>query len=82
MLQKNDAEHAIPEPLRSTLRQIADAFVGGDYQLREHPVAGVRPVDTDTAKWMAECISAYGDNLAPLNEQTWEQSIYRWLDGY
>ena len=82
MLQKDDAEHAIPEPLRSTLRQIAEAFVDGDYQLRGRPVAGVRPVDPDTAKRMAECISAYGDNLALVNEQTWEQSIYRWMDGY
>ena len=26
MLQKDDAEHPVPEPLRSTFRQIAGAF--------------------------------------------------------
>jgi hypothetical protein len=34
MLQKDDAEHPVPEPLRSTFRQIAGAFVAGDFQLR------------------------------------------------
>jgi hypothetical protein len=82
MLQKDDAEHAVPEPLRSTFRQIADAFVAGDYQLTEHAVDGVRPIDADTGKWIADSISAYGDKLAPLNEETWNRSIYRWMDGY
>ena len=82
MLQKDDAEHAVPEPLRSTFRQIAGALVAGDYQLREHSIVGVRPVQPDTAKWIAENISAYGDTLAPLSEQTWERSIYRWMDGH
>jgi hypothetical protein len=82
MLQKDDAEHAVPEPLRSTFRQIAEAFVVEDYQLRDHPIAGVRPVEPATAKWIAESISAYGGSLAPLNEQTWERSIYRWMGGY
>jgi len=82
MLQSDDAEHAVPEALRSTFRQIAEAFAAGDYQLRNHPIAGVRPVEPATAKWIAESISGYGDTLAPLNEQTWERSIYRWMDGY
>ena len=82
MLQKDDAEHPVPEPLRSTFRQIADAFVAGDYQLRNHPIASVSPVEPETAKWIAENISAYGETLAPLNEETWERSICRWMDGY
>ena len=82
MLQKDDAEHAVPEPLRSTFRQIVEAFVRGDYQLRKHSIVGVRPVQPDTAKWIAESISAYGDTLAPLSEQTWDRSIYRWMDGH
>lgn len=52
------------------------------YQLREHSIVGVRPVHPDTAKWIAENISAYGDTLAPLSEQTWDRSIYRWMDGH
>lgn len=82
MLPKDDAEHLVPEPLRSMFRQIADAFVAGDYQLQDHPIAGVRPVEPDTAKWIAENILAYGEKLAPLNEQTWERSICRWMDDY
>ena len=82
MLPKDDAEHPVPEPLRSTFRQIADAFVAGDFQLRDHPIAGVRPIDPATAKWIADNISAYGEMLAPLNEETWDRSIYRWMEGY
>jgi hypothetical protein len=82
MLQKDDAEHPVPEPLRSTFRKIADAFVAGDYRLRHHPIASVDPVEPETAKWIAENISAYGEQLAPLSEETWERSIYRWMDGY
>jgi len=25
---------------------------------------------------------AYGEPLAPLNDATWERSVYRWMDGY
>jgi hypothetical protein len=82
MLHKDDSEHAVPESLRPTFRQIADSLVAGDYRLMEHPVDGVRPVDADTAKWIAESVSAYGDKLAPLNEETWKRSIYRWMDGH
>ena len=82
MLQKDDAEHSVPQPLRSTFRQIAEAFVVGDYQLREHPIDGVKPIGADTARWIAESISAYGDELSTLNEQTWERSVYRWMDGH
>ena len=81
-MQKDDAEHPVPEPLRSMFRQIADAFVARDYQLSDHPIAGVRSVDADTAKWIADNVSAYGETLAPLNELVWERSAYRWMDGY
>ena len=82
MLKKDDAEHPIPEPFRSTFQKIANAFSAGDYQLLLHRIAGVKPVDYDTAEWIAENIAAYGETLAPLSEATWERSIYRWMDGY
>lgn len=82
MLQKDDAEHLVPEPLRSSFRLIAKAFVAGDFQLREHPIVGVSPIDSDTAKRIADNISAYGETLAPLSEDIWDRSIYRWMDGY
>lgn len=82
MLTKDDDEHPVTEQLRSTFRQIADAFVAGDFQLSYHQIAGVRPIDSATAKWIADNISAYGDVLAPLNEETWDRSTYRWMEGY
>jgi hypothetical protein len=82
MLMKDDGEHPVPEPLRMTFRKIADAFAAGDFQLREHPIAGVRPIDSDTAERIAGNVAAYGDTLAPLNEETWKRSVYRWMDGY
>jgi hypothetical protein len=33
MLNKEDAEHPIPDPWRSTFRQTVGAFAVGDYQL-------------------------------------------------
>jgi hypothetical protein len=39
---------------------------------RHHPIDGVRPIDPDTAKWIADNVSAYGEALAPLNEENWE----------
>ena len=82
MLLKDDAEHLVPEPLRSSFRQIADAFIAGDFELRDHAIIGVRTIDPDTAKRIADNISAYGETLAPLSEKTWAQSKYRWIDGY
>ena len=81
-MQKDDAEHPLPEPLRSTFRRIADAFVAGDFQLRSHSIVGVKTVSPETARWIADNVSAYGDSLAPLNEETWKRSIYRWMGGY
>ena len=82
MLLKDDAEHPVPVPLRSAFHQIADAFVAGDFQLRSHPIACVRPVSGDTAAWIAQNVSAYGETLAPLSEETWKRSVYLWMDGH
>ena len=82
MLEKDDEEHAIPVEWHTTFAQIVDAFLDGDFQLRHHRIAGVDPIDPSTAEWIADCIGAYGDALAPLNPQTWDGSVYRWLDGY
>ena len=82
ILLKDDDEHPVADQLRSTFRQIADAFIAGDFQLSDHPIAGVRPIESATAKWIADNISAYGDLLAPLNEETWDRSTFRWMEGY
>ena len=82
MLRKDDAEHPLPERWWPTFRRIADAFVGGDYELRRQPVEGVAPVSPSTAEHIAANVSAYGDSLAPLNDAVWQRSVYRWMDGY
>ena len=82
MLLKDDAEHPVPASLRPTFSQIAEALVAGDYQLQSHTVARVRPVSSDTAAWMAGNIQAYGETLGPLCAETWERSVYSWMDGY
>jgi len=82
MLQKDDAEHPVPVSLRATFRQIVGAFAAGDFQLRDRPIGGVRSVEADTAKWIADNVSAYGETLIPLDEQVWERSVYRWMDGH
>lgn len=82
MLEKDDAEHAVPEQWRPTFRKIVDAFVAGDFQLLDHSIDGVSPIDSARASGIAKNISAYGDSLAPLDDDTWQRSVYRWMDGY
>lgn len=82
MLAKDNEEHPIPEPWRSTFRQIANAFAAGDFELREHRIDSVEPIDAATASYIAENIADYGEALAPLNDATWDRSVYRWMDGY
>jgi hypothetical protein len=79
---KDDAEHPIPEAWRASLRQIASAFAAGDFGLRTHQVDGVATVDPATAKHIAKNVAAYGEQLATLNDTTWDFSAYRWMDGY
>ena len=81
MLQKDGLEHPVPDHLRPTFRHIADAFVAGDFRLRRFPVQCVEPVELATAERIANNVAAYGDPLAPLNDATWQSSIYRWMDG-
>lgn len=82
LLSKDDAEHPVPEPWRSTFRQVANAFAAGDLQLSGNAIEDVAPVDEASADFFRESARSYGDDLAPLNDATWERSIYRWMDGY
>jgi hypothetical protein len=82
MLERDDGEHPVPSSLRRRFRDLILAFVSGDFQLASHIVEGVSPIDTDTARSIAGQIAAYGDDLARLDDQVWEGSIYRWMDGY
>ena len=82
MLAKDDVERPVPEQFRSTFQAIADAFVAGDYRLSDRAISTVRAIDSETAAWIAENVEDFGAKLAPLNDATWERSIYLWQDGY
>ncbi|GAA4015477.1 hypothetical protein GCM10022280_12780 [Sphingomonas swuensis] len=82
MLQRDDYEHPVPEPWRSKFKEIACAFATDDFQLRNACVEGVEPVERGIADHIASNVAAYGEPLAPLNDATWERSVYRWMNGY
>jgi len=82
MLQRDDNEHQVPMDWHAPFEQIVSAFLLEDFQLVDHPVDRVKPIDTSTAKSIANNIAAYGAPLARLNPATWERSVYRWMDGY
>lgn len=82
MLLKDEVQHPIPEPMRQLFRQVAAAFAAGDLQLKRHPIEGVAPIPPATAGHIGNCVAAYGDTLVPLNDATWERSIYCWMHGY
>lgn len=82
MALTDDAEHSVPELWRAKFAEIAAALADGDFQLCRSNVDGVDPVGQETADLIAANVTAYGDGLAPLDEATWERSIYRWMGGY
>lgn len=45
-------------------------------------IAGASAIGPSTAKFISDCVIAYGDSLAPLHSSTWEHAIYHWTDGY
>jgi hypothetical protein len=61
---------------------LVSAFVDGDFEPSQHELAGISAIDSDTAKFIAGQVAAYGDDLVPLSEAVWQRSIYRWMDGY
>lgn len=80
MLARDDKEHLIPERLRPRFRQLVAALVAGDFQLADHSLDGIAPIDARLAAFISEQINAYGATLAPLSEEIWERSIYIWDD--
>ncbi len=60
----------------------AENWIAGDYELRNRLIERVAPVDSATAKHIAQNVAAYGDQLAPLNDATWDRAVCRWMDDY
>jgi hypothetical protein len=82
MLARDDDEHPVSPELHATFCKIAAAFAAGDYLLANQAIEGVKAVDASTAERIANSVSAYGDDLAPLHPSIWEHAVYRWMDGY
>jgi hypothetical protein len=82
VLERDDLEHPIPPEWHATFHRIAEAFVERDFTLQDHQIDGVAPIEPATAKFIADNITAYGDNLVSLHPATWEWAVYRWMDGY
>jgi len=82
MLAQDDNEHPVPDELRPRFQQLVAALVAGDFQLSKHSLGGIARIDTDTARFIQGQISAYGAKLAPLSDEVWDRSAYRWMDGH
>jgi hypothetical protein len=82
ILARDDDEHPVPLAFRPIFRRLIDAFVAGDWRLERHSIAGVLPIDAATAKAMEANVRDYGDTLAPLDDATWQRSIYSWTGGH
>lgn len=78
MLARDDKEHPIPEGLRPRSRELVAALVVGDFQLSNHMLDGVAPIDALLADFITQQVTAYGATLAPLSEEVWERSVYVW----
>lgn len=79
-LKRDDDEHPVPDHLRGLFAQVAQAFSEGDFQLLNHHISNVAPIDHATAESVKKNVIAYGDRLAPLDPETWEWSCYRWME--
>lgn len=75
-LKKDDCEHPIPVELRPLFTKIADAFAQTDFELSTIDADCVTLADIGTPGYIASCVEAYGEQLAGLDEETWERSCY------
>ena len=82
MLALDDEEHPVPDEVRPRFQELVAAFVTGDFQLSRHELDGLAPIDADTAGFIEGQIAAYGANLAPLSDDVWQRSAYRWMDDH
>lgn len=82
MLAKDNEEHPVPEEVRPRFQGLIAAFVTGDFQLSRHVLDGIAPIDANMAQFIRGQIAAYGADLAPLSDDVWQRSTYRWMDGH
>ncbi|MBW8890380.1 MAG: hypothetical protein JF616_21715 [Fibrobacteres bacterium] len=70
--------HPIAMSWRPLLVKIVNAFVKGDYELKE-AIPSVDPVTTETADHIRKYIASYGATLTDIPEATWETSCAQWM---
>ena len=71
-------EGPIPSAWRPVLTSIVDAFVRGDYELKDG-LPGVAPISEETAAQVREYIEDYGAKLIELPPQSWDTSVCIWM---
>ncbi|MFC7339216.1 hypothetical protein ACFQY0_18625 [Haloferula chungangensis] len=64
----------IPVEWRQTIREIVKSFVRRDYRLTDR-IAGVGPVNGDTAQQIQGYIEDYGETLIELPDESWATSV-------
>jgi hypothetical protein len=82
MLAQDNDEHPVPEDMRPRFQELIAAFVTGDFQLSRQALDGIASIGADTAKFIEGQIAAYGDSLAPLSDDVWQRSTFRWMDDH
>lgn len=77
-IEKDDErELPVPTTWRSTLKQLADKAVLGT-EIKNQPDIEIGKIDRETGSSHRYNIENYPDALGPLNNKSWETSIYIW----
>lgn len=76
-VKDEEAQHPVAGAWRGPLRDVVQAFARRDYGLT-NGVAGVEPVDPQTAQQIREYIADYGATLVDLPDETWGTSVAQW----
>lgn len=74
-------EEPIPSMWRPIIASIVDCIRLGDFTLVNSPPE-VDRLNNQEAKSIADNIAFYGDTLAELPDETWKNSIYRWMQDH
>lgn len=75
--KNNEFEKPVPTAWRSALKQLADKVVFGT-EIKNQPDIEIDEIDSKTESSHRFNIESYADALGPLNDKTWETSIYIW----
>ena len=80
-IKDGESERPIPTVWRPVFCRIVDAFVKGDYLLKD-VVTGVDAVSKETASHIQSYLSDYGATLKSLPDETWNSSVCIWTGSH